>query len=122
MASPLEGLFQTQDDTLEKILLKMIDEKGVSMKTHIKNPLCLTRLETLAEIFKLESTNLSNSEDVKEESKEIYDILAVFINMYRINMVSYDRKSREEITRAIEGLERKDRSLADKLMSKETGV
>lgn len=119
MASTLDGLFQTQDDSLEKILLKMIDEVGVSMKTHIKNPLCLTKLETLAEIFKLESVNLSNGEDVREEAKEIHEILVLFIKMYRINMVSYDRKSREEITRAIEGLERKDRSLADRLMSKE---
>jgi len=110
MNSTLDGLFQTQDDSLEKILLKMIDENGVSMKTHIKNPLALTKLEILAEIFK------------QEGAKEIYDILSIFIRMYRINMVSYDRKSREEITRAIEGLERKDRSLADKLMSKESAV
>ena len=122
MTSHLDGLFQTQDDTLEKILLKMIDEQGVSMKTHIKNPLCLTKLETLAEVFKFESESLSNPESVRQEARECYDILVLFIRMYRINMVSYDRKSREEITRAIEGLERKDRSLADKLMSKETGV
>lgn len=85
----------------------MIDEAGVSMKTHIKNPLALTKLEILAEAFRLEG------------AIEIHEILSTFIRMYRINMVSYDRKSREEITRAIEGLERKDRSIADKLLTKE---
>lgn len=119
MTSSFEGLFQTQDETLEKILLKMIDENGVAMKTHIRNPLCLTKLEVFAEVFKLESTNTEYPLEVREEAKEIFDILTVFIKMYRVNMVSFDRKSREEITRAIEGLKHdSDRSLADKLVSK----
>ena len=104
----LEGLIQTQDETLEKILLKMIDEKGVPMKTHIKNPLALSKLELLAKVLRLEG------------AIDVADILDAFIQMYRVNMVSFDRKSRTEIISAIEGLKRDERTLADKLISKES--
>jgi len=107
MASNLEGLFQTQDETLEKILLQMLDDtKGLPMKTHIKKPLNLSRLETLAFIFR------------QEGDAETGDILDYFVQKYRVNMVSFDRKSRTEIIQAIEGLKHEDRTLADKLISK----
>ena len=95
---------------MEKILLKMIDEKGVPMKTHIKNPLALSKLELLAKVLRLEG------------AIDVADILDAFIQMYRVNMVSFDRKSRTEIISAIEGLKRDERTLADKLISKESQI
>lgn len=107
LASNLEGLFQTQGETLEKILLQMLDDtKGLPMKTHIIKPLNLSRLETLAFCFK--------SEGLPDTAA----VLDYFVQKYRVNMVSFERKSRTEIIQAIEGLKHEDRTLADKLISK----
>ncbi len=83
------------------------DTKGLPMKTHIKKPLNLSRLETLAFAFRV------------EKLPETADVLDLFVQKYRVNMVSFDRKSRTEIIQAIEGLKHEDRTLADKLLSKE---
>jgi hypothetical protein len=108
MTSGFEGLFQTQDETLEKILLLMLDDsKGLPMKTDIANPLNLSRLETIAFVFR------------QDGYTEVAEVLEFFVLKYRVNRVSFNRKSRSEIIQAIEGLKKEERSLADKLLSRD---
>jgi hypothetical protein len=118
LSEELDDLFQTSDESFEKILLTMLDEKGISTKTEIHKPLNLTRLETIAQWLRIEATSASPEEAI--ELIACAELIEGFVKKYRINMVSFNRKSRLEVIQALtEGL-KEERSLADKLISKET--
>lgn len=104
-SSAFKGLFEVDDESFEKILITMLDEENVSMKTEIQRPLRMTQFEILSDLLKseglIESANLIDN----------------FAHKYRINMVSNKRKSRQEIIQALtEGL-KEERTAGEKLMS-----
>ena len=103
LSEQLKNAMMQQDDSIEKILISLIDEKNIGMKTEVQNPTDLTKLKTFADILK--------KNDFKEESTLIYD----FIKDFKINMVSFDRKSRKEIIDALRERITQERSFKDKL-------
>jgi hypothetical protein len=102
----LDGLVQVDEDSPEKILISMVDEKGLPMKTDIEKPRAMSQLEFLAEWLKLEN------------APESADMVEKYVGFFKRNRVSYKRKSREEIIRGLIGIEQNnERSLAQKLTS-----
>lgn len=88
-----------------QILNSLQDKENVEMQTEIQQPLNLTRLETLAK--------WCGDEKAPNSKATLLD----FVNDFRINMVSYDRKSRKEIITALTESIKEERKLADKLMT-----
>jgi len=88
-----------------QILNSLQDKENVEMQTEIQQPLNLTRLETLAK--------WCGDEKAPDSKATLLD----FVNDFRINMVSYDRKSRKEIITALTESIKEERKLADKLMT-----
>jgi len=100
-------LFQVEEDSFEKILITLLDKENITMKTDIKNPLNLIKLKTLANLLRIEG--------LIEEA----NLIDNFITGYLEYMVSYNRQSRKEIIQALsEGL-KEERTVGEKLMSKE---
>jgi hypothetical protein len=98
-----DDLLQSDEESFEKILISLLEEDNVAMKTEIQKPLNLTRLECLGAWLK--------AEKMKKSSK----LIEAFILSYRINMVSNKRQSRKEIIAALtEGL-KEERTAAEKL-------
>jgi len=97
-------LTPTQRETVEKILVSLLDTNNIEMKTEIQVPLNVTRLELLGHWASLENAPQTSS------------IITKFCNFYRVNMVSHDRLSRKEIISALsERLKSEDKTLAEKL-------
>jgi DNA-directed RNA polymerase alpha subunit len=88
-----------------QILNSLQDKENVEMQTEIQQPLNLTRLETLAKWC---------GDEKATDSKAT---LLEFVKDYRINMVSFDRKSRKEIITALTESIKEERRLSDKLMT-----
>jgi hypothetical protein len=88
-----------------QILNSLQDKENVEMQTEIQQPLNLTRLETLAKWCG------------DEKAPDSQTTLMTFVNDYRINMVSFDRKSRKEIITALTESIKEERKLSDKLMT-----
>jgi hypothetical protein len=91
----------------EKILnFLLTSDKNLSMKTHILNPLELSILETYAEF--LETRKLKKSAKLLKE----------WIRIFKENMVSYKRMSREEITKTLSAMKhmKTNVSLTEKLL------
>jgi len=98
-----DDLLRTEEESFEKILISLLEEDNVAMKTEIQKPLNLTRLECLAGWLK--------AEKMKKSAK----LIETFVLSYRINMVSNKRQSRKEIIAALtEGL-KEERSATEKL-------
>lgn len=95
----LGDLFKGEDESIEKILLSLLDKENILMKSEIHMPLNLTRLKTIGHWLVLEGQ--------EDNAKLLFN----FVLDYAEIMVSFDRKSREEIIRAIEGL--KEKALAE---------
>jgi len=101
----LDGMFESSDESLEKILVSLQNPENVSMQTEIQRPVILTQLETLADWIALEG------------DLDTANFIRSFVKEYRINMVSFNRQSRQEIVSAVaEGL-KEQRSVGSKLAS-----
>lgn len=104
-----EGLQSMESDSMQKILVSMMDPKNIETKTEIELPLPLAQLYTMAMVLKLEGV------------EELADIIIKFIDRYLVYMVSRDRQGRKEIIAALtEGL-REERKLREKLTSNPEG-
>ena len=80
------------DLSLNKILISLIsDKKNISLKTELHNPLGLSVLNMLADYFESKDYPISAG------------ILRDFIETYMEYMVSYKRKSRKEVIKALTG-------------------
>lgn len=102
----LSGLISRDDETFEKILVKMIEPKDASSKTEIHQPLALTQLEEVAVWLR------------SEKQGPAADAIKEFVNLYRVNMISYNRQSRKEVIQALtEGL-KLERTMTDKMAGK----
>jgi hypothetical protein len=78
-----------QEETAEKILVKLLDDKGIELKTEIRDPRALAQLSTLARWLELEK--------MSQSAKIIDDFVDYFLRY----MVSKDRQSRKEIVKAL---------------------
>jgi hypothetical protein len=88
----LEELMPIEEESVEKILVRMLDGQDVELKTEYHDPLRVSLLETLADWLEAEGL-ISSAQLVRD-----------FLSHYSIAMVSNDRKSREEIVRAVSEL------------------
>ena len=102
----LGGVISRDEDTFQKILVKLIDPLNPETKTEIHDPLALTRLLAIADWCDAEG------------AKKTAATLRAFAHEYRVNMISYNRQSRKEVVQALtEGL-KQERTMAEKLTSK----
>jgi hypothetical protein len=102
-----DGLFESEEDSKEKILLQMINPDDVAPKTEIQRPLNLARMKMLAVWCRQEGLN--ECADFIEDA---------FIEPYLIYMISKDRQSRKEVFGALTEAFKEERSLGEKLASK----
>lgn len=93
-----------EDESIEKIMISMIDGENTPTKTEVNEPTNLTRLEMFAEWYRLEGY------------PEIADFITSFVDKFRINMISKKRKSRQEIVQMVSEMN-KERSTSEKLAS-----
>lgn len=91
----MRGKDDFEDDketSINEILLSLLDDKDLELKTHIFRPKDLASLKTLARFLR--------QEDMTESSRLIEDFLEIYLKY----MVSYDRLSRKEIITAVRNL------------------
>lgn len=107
-ASPKSGFFDKltpiEDESIEKIMVNMLSPEGTSTKTEVNEPTNLTRLEMYAEWFRLEGF------------VDIADFVLLFVDKFRVNMISKKRKSRMEIVQMVSEMNR-ERSVGERLVS-----
>lgn len=91
----------------EKILQFLLtSDKNLSLKTHINQPVEITLLQVLSNILKINKA---------KKSSVIIDDL---IKIYKENMISFRRLSREEITKTLSAIKREKQnvSITEKLL------
>lgn len=72
----------------------MINDKNISMKTEMKTPFEFSLLEAYTEYLRAKYWK-------KQKMKKCITVLDIFIARYRPNMVSFNRKSRDETTKVL---------------------
>ena len=92
-----------QGQSLENILVDLINAEKVGMITDIQQPRNLTRLEILGDTF------------TARNAPKCGKILEIFVNKYKINMVSHKRGSRIEMRDMISAGLQREKALEDKL-------
>lgn len=92
-----------QGQSLENILVDLINEKKVGMISDIQQPRNLTRLEIIGDTF------------TARNAPKCGKIIESFSNRYKINMVSHKRGSRIEMRDMISAGLQREKSLEDKL-------
>jgi len=97
------GMQQLEDETVEKIVVSMLNPENVEMKTRVGVPLALSRMELMGTWYEIEGF---------PDAKKVVDAFCKFL---RVNEVSLDGKSREEIVRILSEAMKQERSLQDKL-------
>ena len=105
MSDLFSRMSQNERESVETILISLLDDStGLGMKTDLEMPLAVTRLEIIAFWGDLEGA----TDDAKT--------LREFSRLYKVNRVSHDRQSREEIVKAVSELHKKeDRTLGQRL-------
>jgi len=106
----LEELMPIEEESVEKILVRMLDGQDVELKTEYHDPLRVSLLETLADW--LEAEGLTSSAQLLKD----------FLKHYSIAMVSNDRKSREEIVRAVSELRKQTQTVHNRWTGAEMEV
>jgi len=104
----LDELLVDKEESLEKILVALLDDENIEMKTEIQKPLNLTRLKVL-------SVWLKNHDMTK--SAQMIDS---FIAYYLVYMVSKGRMSRKEIISALTDGLKEERGFKQKLFAPKT--
>lgn len=97
------GMQQLEDETVEKIVVSMLNPENVEMKTRVAVPLALSRMELMGTWYEIEGF---------PDAKKVVD---AFCKFFRVNEVSLDGKSREEIVRILSEAMKQERSLQDKM-------
>jgi hypothetical protein len=100
---PLDDLFQMQEESLEKILVNLLDDENVGMKTEIQRPTVTTKLEFLGVWLDVEGATDSS------------EMVEKFVKLFKVNMVSHKRQSRKEIIQGLSAGFQEERSVGDKL-------
>jgi len=105
--SPLDLVKGEDFESLNKILLAMLNDENLELKTEIRNPLAVTQLVLLGKWLKLEGF-----EDCEK-------LINAFVLEYRTNMVSNNRMSREEVTTCIAERIKREPTVGEKLVGKQ---
>jgi hypothetical protein len=102
-----DGLNEVEDsNSYEEILMSLLNEENVAMKSEIDRPINLARLDVLS--FWLKAEGLPKSSE----------FIDTFIKKFLVYMVSHNRQSRKEIIQALsEGL-KEEKTIGEKLISK----
>ena len=90
MSDFLNDLQPVEEESIERILIRLMEVDGIALKTEYPNPLNVARLSTLADWLR------------KEEMTDSADLIDLFVKYYSQDMVSLDRKGRGEIVRALQ--------------------
>jgi len=119
----LEELQKEETINADKILNEYFNPKNIGLKTEINAPSEFTTLEVIAKNFNdlinfnIEVTKRGRRK-YKHNLKGVADVLQNWIDMFKINMISHNRKSREEVSRVLIAMKQQqntERSLLQKL-------
>lgn len=89
----------------KKLPSELFTKNNIDVKTEISNPISITTLEIMSEYLKDYSPTISN-------------YIKQYVKRFKINMVSYKRKSREEFVDSLKNVEivEKETEQANKLL------
>jgi len=121
----LEELQKQEVMDANKILNEFFNPKNIGLKTEINAPSEFTTLELIANVkifnylinFGCERTK-SGKLKLKHKFKRVPELLQNWIDMYKVNMITYGRKSRLEVAdvlKAMKEQEKESRGLLQKL-------
>ena len=102
----LEDFITPEEENIEKIIANLLDEKNIELKTEIRNPLALTVLTLVGDYF---------GENGYNDTKDLID---KFVNRYLKYMVSFKRKSRQEVKDILMKMESEEETATDKLIKR----
>ena len=92
MSMDIAKLFDEIDDgedILSMAIRELFSDENIPLKTEIPNPQALTGLQCVSRLLKTNG------------HEELGVMISDYIDDYRINMVSYNRKSRSEVVTAL---------------------
>lgn len=94
-----------EEESVEKILVSLLNPENAKTKTELHNPLTLTQLITYGKWLR--------DEKLFKSANTIFK----FVEEYRVNMISFKRQSRTEVIQALSEAFKQERSLQQKLVS-----
>ena len=97
------------DEEIAQLVSELINSKDVELKTQIDNPVLISLMDTLADY--LADRNLQQSSN----------LIANLLFHFRVNMVSYKRKSREEYIKALIGVKEEEKEKQEEILKKLLG-
>lgn len=125
----LEELQKEEMVNADKILNKYFSPENVELKTEINAPSAFTTLENITEHFN-ELINFGSIRTkqgefkFKHDFKDVKKVLKDWIDTHKINMVTYNRKSRNEVAEVLKALKQQEinaRSWSEKLTGMNKG-
>jgi len=108
----ISELKKSDENELSKLISELINDRNIELKTEISNPLIMSILDSLGDY--LEQKGLKQSSN----------LLKSFLFWFRVNMISFNRKSRTEYIKAINSLyssEITEKEREEKLLNKLLG-
>ena len=119
----LEELQKEETINADKILNEYFNPKNIGLKTEINAPSEFTILEVIAKNFNdlinFGATKTKKGKIIyKHKFKKIPKTLQNWIDNFKVNMISYNRKSRLEVADVLKAMKQQEqgaRSLMDKL-------
>jgi len=109
----ISELKKNDENEFSKLISELINDKNIELKTEISNPLVMSILDSLGEYLEQKGLKQSSS------------LLKTFLFWFRVNMISFKRKSRNEYIKAINSLysseiteKEKEEKLLNKLLGK----
>ena len=119
----LEELQKEETINADKILNEYFNPKNIGLKTEINAPSEFTTLEVISKNFNdLINFNVTitkrGRKKYKHNLKGVADVLQNWIELFKVNMVSHNRKSREEVSRVLIAMKQQqntERGLLQKL-------
>lgn len=86
----LSEFMPVEEESVERILVRLMESENIALKTEYPRPINVARLSVLADWL--------DQEKFKDSAQLIRD----FVRYYSENQVSYGRKGRGEIVRALQ--------------------
>jgi len=108
----ISELKKNDENEFSKLISELINDKNIELKTEISNPLVMSILDSLGEYLEQKGLKQSSS------------LLKTFLFWFRVNMISFNRKSRTEYIKAISSLytaEATEKEKEEKLLNKLLG-
>jgi len=118
----LEELQREETVNTDKILDKYFSPEHVELKTEINAPSAFTTLENITkhfnELINFNTKKIKGEFKFKHDFSDVQEVLQNWINTHKINMVTYKRKSRNEVAEVLKALKQQEinaRSWSEKL-------